>query len=250
MGAAHPFSSTARERRVGIASAHTPARDNYYLGIAITIAAVVAIGFGRNIDARLVHPVSPLPSILYLHVALFTGWVLLFILQAALVRVGSVAWHRRLGWVGLAIGGLMPPVGIETALVMTRFHRAGANVGGERSLILPVFDMLAFAVTFGLTIYWRRRPEYHRRLILVATCGLTVAAFARFPSWLVPNGSWYLCVDVLILSGVIRDWLRTRRIHIVYACAMPLIALGQAATMWIYVTGPPLWVSIARSLLQ
>ena len=89
------------------------------------------------------------------------------------------------------LGGLLPLIGIATALTMTRLNRAesDADVDGEAFLIVSLFDMLAFAVIFGLAVYWRRRPEYHRRLMLMATCGLTVAAFARFPQWLVPSHS-------------------------------------------------------------
>jgi len=67
----------------------------------------------------------------------------------------------------------------------------GAQHGsaGENSLIVPIFDMFAFTVAFGLAVYWRESPEYHRRLVLIATCGLTVAAIARLPSWLVPDNA-------------------------------------------------------------
>lgn len=70
---------------------------SFYLGAAVTIALVVAVGFGQTVNASLFHPLSPRPRILYLHAALFTAWVLLFITQAALVRSRRVAWHRRLG---------------------------------------------------------------------------------------------------------------------------------------------------------
>lgn len=107
-----------------------------YLGIALTIALVVAVGFGRTVNAGLLHPPSRRPWILYVHVATFTTWVLLFIVQVALVRSRRVAWHRRLGIAGTALGGLIPVIGIATALTMTRLHRAEGNVAGERFLIV------------------------------------------------------------------------------------------------------------------
>jgi hypothetical protein len=227
---------------------------NFYLGVALAVALVVAVGFGGTLDARLIHPSSPRPWILYFHVALFSSWVLLFITQASLVRSRRVAWHRRLGISGILLGVLMPVVGIATALATTRLHRA-LNFGrtsnhDERFLIVSFFDMLAFAVTFGLAIYWRHRPEYHRRLMLMATCGLTVAAFARFPNWLMPENLWYAGVDTLILPGVARDWMVTGRVHEVYRYGLPALALGQAMTMWIYLSGAQAWIAIAHGLLQ
>jgi hypothetical protein len=223
---------------------------NFYLGVALAVTLVVAVGFGPTVNTSLFHPPLPRPRILHLHAAVFSAWVLLFVTQAALVRSRRVAWHRRLGLGGIILGALMPVVGIATALAMTRVHHAESNIDGEPFLIVSFFDMFAFAVTFWLAMYWRRRPEYHRRLILMATCGLTVAAFARFPNWLMPDNAWYVGVDALILAGVARDWTVVRRVHGVYLYGLPTLALLQATTMWIYLSRAPAWVKIAHALLQ
>jgi hypothetical protein len=98
----------------------TPAEGNFYLGIALVMALVVAAGFGRTINTRLFHPPSERPWILYVHAALFTIWVVLFIVQTALVRCRLLAWHRRLGLLGVIVGAFMPFVGIATGLAMAR----------------------------------------------------------------------------------------------------------------------------------
>lgn len=223
---------------------------NFYLAVALATALIVAIGFGPTANARLFRPSTARPLILYVHAATFTAWVLLFIAQAALVRAGRAHWHRRLGLLGIVLGGLLPLVGIMTAFTMTRLNRAESGADGEAFLIVSLFDMLAFAVIFGLAVYWRRHLEYHRRLMLMATCGLTVAAFARFPQWVVPSHSWYAFVDALILTGAARDWITTRRVHPVYLYGLPALALGQAATMWIYMSRAPIWIAIAHALLR
>ena len=47
--------------------------------MALTIAVVVAVGFGPTANARLFHPASPRPLILYVHAALLVlGAVLLW----------------------------------------------------------------------------------------------------------------------------------------------------------------------------
>jgi hypothetical protein len=221
---------------------------NFYLGAALAVGVVVAVGFSRTVNAGLFHPPSPRPWILYVHAATFTTWVLLFVTQAALVRSRRVAWHRRLGLAGIALGGLMPVIGVATALAMTRLHRAEPDTDGEAFLIVPFFDMLAFAFTFGLAVRWRGRPEYHRRLMLMASCGLTAAAFARFPNWLMPPNSWYVAVDALIFAGAARDWIVMRRVHPVYLYGLPALVLGQATTIWIYLSRAPAWAAIAHAL--
>lgn len=236
----------------GIAGAPQRARvgRDFHLALALTVAAVVAVGFGRTANANLVHPPSPRPPILYIHAAIFTGWVLLFVAQVALVRLRRVAWHRRLGLFGMLLGALMPMVGIATALAMTRLRRAEGSTGGEAFLVISLFDMLAFATTFGLAMRWRRRPEYHRRLLVMATCGLTVAAFARFPGGLMPDDAWYLGVDALLLAAAAHDWRVMRRVHRVYLYGVPALMLGQATAMWIYKSNAPAWIAIAEVLLR
>jgi hypothetical protein len=169
--------------------------------------------------------------------------------QTALVAVRRIAWHRWLGILGVVLGALIPVLGVTTALTVARL-RAQDGSANESSLIVPLFDMLAFTVAFGLAVYWRKSPEYHRRLVLIATCGLTVAAMARLPSWLVPDNAYYVGVDVLILAAVARDWIVMRRVHPVYLYGLPALALSQAIVVWIQLTAPPAWVAIAHALLR
>lgn len=246
---AAPAPRAGRHERV-LSTPRQRAGRNFYLAMGLAVATIVGFGFGPTVNARLLRPPSPRPLLLYVHAAMFTGWVLLFVVQAALVRAHRVAWHRRLGFAGAALGALMPVVGIATALVITRLNRLGRDFGGEAFLIVSFFDMLAFAVTFGLAVYWRRRPEYHRRLMLMATCGLTVAAFARFPSWLMPGNAWYVAVDALIVIAVARDWYVDRRVHPVFRYGLPALMLGQATAMWIYLSRASAWVEIAHRLLR
>lgn len=221
---------------------HARQHDFFYLAMGLTVALVATIGFSRTIGDGLIHRASP-PFLLYVHAPLFAGWVLLFIAQAALVYVGRTRWHRRLGLVGLVIGAAMPPVTLGLRL-------AEGSGDGDGFLIVTLFDLLAFATTFWLAVYWRRRPDRHRRLMLMATCGITSAAFARFPHWLMPPHSWYLGVDLLLLAAVIHDRIVERRVHPVYRYGLPMLALGQAMVMAIYMSHMPAWLAIAHRILR
>jgi hypothetical protein len=86
--------------------------------------------------------------------------------------------------------------------------------------------------------------------MLMASCGLSVAAFARLPPSLMPANSWYVAVDGLIVMAATRDSLARRRVHPVYRYGLPLLAVGQALTMWIYLSAMPAWIAIAKALLR
>jgi hypothetical protein len=205
-----------------------------YFFVSITIVLMVAFGFGQTIDSALLHAKSPRPWILYVHIALFTAWIVLFAVQTALIRSKHVAWHRRLGMAGLALGATMPFVAIAAVFAMNRLHAAEGHFARPTSLVVPFFDMLAFTLSLGLGIRWRRRPDYHRRLMLLATCAITSAAFARFPVWLIPDNCFYLGVDGLILIAIAWEMIQSRNIHAVYRFGLPAFIAGQAATMYIF----------------
>jgi hypothetical protein len=113
--------------------------------------------------------------------------------------------------------------------------------------VLPVAYMIAFAVLFGFAVVLRVKPDYHRRLMLVATCTLTVAAFARFPG--LPVGSWDVFVDALILLGFARDQIVDKRVHAVYRFALPLLIVWQIAANYAYFSASPWWLTIAHRLM-
>ena len=85
--------------------------------------------------------------------------------------------------------------------------------------------------------------------MFLAACALTIAAFNRFPASIVPDNWGYAGVDALILLGVGRDLFMTKRIHPVYVYGLPMIILGQALTMYIYLTRQPEWMVIAHRII-
>jgi len=222
----------------------------FYFLMALLIPAIVVFGFSFTIGKNLIHPAIPRPSILYVHAAVFSGWLAFFLLQSALVRTHNVKWHRSIGWFGATFGALIPVIGVATAIAMARFDIAQLHQSHvEMDMMIPLWDMVAFTTTFALAIYWRQKPEYHRRLVLVATCVLTAAAFGRFPPYLLNPVLFYAGVDLLVLFGAARDWVVCRKIHPVYLYALPVLAVGQAIVMYTNTHNLQYWLRIARAIL-
>jgi len=211
----------------------------------------VAYGFSFTIDRNLIHPAIPRPRILYVHAAVFSGWLVFFLFQSILVRTHHVRWHRRIGWFGAGLGAVIPVLGTATSIVMARFNAAQLHQSRvEQDLMIPLWDMVAFTTAFGLAILWRKRPEAHRRLVLVATCVLTAASFGRFPAYLLNPVFFYAGVDVLVGLGVLRDVIVDRRVHPVYLVALPSLMLGQTIVIYTNTHDLHYWLVIAGAILR
>jgi hypothetical protein len=241
--------SQASPRTVGIA-ARGELGQYFYLFMSLLIVAVIVYGFSFTIGKNLLHPAIPRPWILYVHATVFSSWLVFFVLQSTLVRSRKVQWHRRLGRFGVALGTLIPMVGVSTAIVMGRFNTVSLHAtDAESFLVVPLFDMVCFTSTFPLAVYWRKKPELHRRLMLVATCALTAAGFGRFPERILPSHFFYVGVDLLILLGIARDLIVNRTVHRVYLFALPLFIFGQTIVTYIAYHNVPFWLRIAHAIL-
>jgi hypothetical protein len=221
----------------------------FYFAMSLLVAAIVVWGFSHTVDQNLFHASPPRPLILWFHGAAFSGWIAFFIFQSALVRTGNVKVHRFFGWFGAALATVMVPLGVTTAIVMGRFDLYQLHQSDVHSfLIIPFYDMFAFAILIGLAIAWRKKPELHRRLIFIATCSLLDAAFARI-DYLFDHNLFVACLDVVIALGIVRDLLVDRRIHRVYLTALPLLVVAQTFVIYTWRSGAHWWVSIARGTL-
>ena len=152
--------------------------------IGVTVAALVFYGFSHTVDRALIHfQGTPPPLILYVHALVSSAWLFLFVAQSALVRTGNVRLHRRLGLWGLGLGAAVSLVGVDTVYVMRwREIESGGGDAAVAFLSIPLDSLVGFAIPFLMGAWWRKKPEIHRRLMLLATCTLTFAALARVPA--------------------------------------------------------------------
>ena len=229
------------------------AEKHFYLFMSLLTAAVVVYGFSHTISQALFHPQIKPPALLWVHGAVFFGWLGVFILQSALVRTHNVKIHKRLGWYFAGIGAAIPVLGVVITRMMALFEiniRHYDPIERLGFLAIPLQDMVAFTVAFGLAILWRKRPEYHRRLVLIATCTLTAAAWGRLPVLInLPYISFYAGVDALILLGAMRDLVVNRRVHAVYLTFLPPLVLLQLGTIALAEYRPEWWLRIGRAFL-
>jgi hypothetical protein len=217
--------------------------------MSLLFATLVVWGFSRTVNDNLFHAALPRPFLLWIHGAVFAGWVAFFIAQSTLVRVHKVSWHRFLGWFGAGLAAVMVVLGTAIAIIMARFDAVQLHQSGtDAFLAIPFYDMIAFGVSIALALYWRRRPEFHRRLMFVATVSLMDAPVGRF-DFLFNHNLFYLCLDLLIALGVVRDLVVDRRVHKVYLYALPVLIVGQNLAIYMWRINPPWWRTITHAIL-
>ena len=246
----NPIAHKVGERRDAVRRGWPDNRFYFFMGWLI--AVLVIYGFAHTIPPRLLHAAIPRPGILWVHAAVFFAWIGLFIVQTSLVRSRNVHWHRTCGVAILILGAVLALIGVTTSLEMARFniaHNFHDSVYAAAFLSIPFNDMLLFSGALAAAFWWRKHADVHRRLMLLATCLITPAAFSRIPFAAVQAFHGYLGVDTLIAIGVAHDLVVHRRVHPVYVVSWPLVVLGQVVSTWLFLGRPDWWVEFARRLL-
>jgi hypothetical protein len=192
--------------------------------MAIAMAIVVFVGFGPTFYLRpfvahrpTVSGATGLSALAIVHGVLFSAWVVLFIVQTALVASHRVSVHRRLGVAGAGLAAAMVLVGISTAIASAARGGAPPGVDPLTFLAVPLFDMVVFPIFVVAAVLKRRDREAHKRLMLLAYITIIVAAVARWPGVL-PYGPFVFfgLGFVFLLLGIVYDLVTRRRVHPVY----------------------------------
>jgi FtsH-binding integral membrane protein len=187
----------------------------FFSGMALLILASVFLGFARSYYlAGVFH--APLPSlIIHIHGAAFSTWILLLVAQTSLVAAGRVDIHRRLGIAGFLLACLMVVLGVLAATEALSRPNTPSGLDVKTFYIIPMTDMLIFAVLIFFAFRARRNPPAHKRIILVATIGLMIAAISRWPFVFVHRKPLVAALlsyfFLLILVGY--DLWSTRKVH-------------------------------------
>ena len=224
--------------------AEAGASRGFYLFQAALMTAIVIAGFWP-FYAELPHARGARPPIVYVHAAAFTAWLGLFAIQAALIHRRNVRVHRRLGIATAWYAVLLIVLGFAVAFETSADHvRTGEWTLDYAAgfLVLPFGDMLLFGGFLAAAVYHRRRPELHKRLMLLASVALIFPGAARFAEPNIPLVfvMWFLPVFLAMAY----DRLAAGRVHRVYyaGCIVMLIFFARVAIM----TAEP-WLKIGRA---
>jgi hypothetical protein len=188
----------------------------FFWGMAVLIALVVFVGFARTYFLASYFHAKPLAApIVHVHAAVFTGWILLLLAQTSLAASGNVAVHRRLGLVGMGLAPLVFVLGIIVAREMLGRLSGVPGIDATRIYAVALSEIAGFALPVFFALRLRRRPDYHKRLILIGTIAMMTAGFGRWPLKLLLHQPLPAMICTFALLGLViaYDLLSLGKVH-------------------------------------
>jgi hypothetical protein len=250
-----------------VAATLSPSRakaGHFYVWMAGVCALIAFTAFAGTYWLQVPAGTFVGQPILHLHAILFSAWPLFFLFQTWQAANGRLAQHRAWGLAGVSLATAMVLVGLAVAVNSVTVSRSTETAGVLAFMIVPVSAIAVFGVLVAAAIANINRPEWHKRLMLVATISILQAAVARYvflartgggpgkrpglgpPQHVeitVPAG---LAIDMLIVAAIVYDWRTRGRPHPAYLVAGGLVLAVQL--LRVPLSSTPAWLDTAAAL--
>jgi hypothetical protein len=171
----------ARANQFAVAS-----ERRFFAWLAGLIVVLVFVGFARTYYLHTFFGMPALSRFLHFHGVVMTGWIVLFAVQTFLIASHHRQTHRILGVFGAGYTVLVAIMGC-TATVLSARHAVLAHSEFVSSILtvlaLELTQMILFAFLVAIGIWFRNRPGYHKRLMLLATLCMLPNPIVRLFVW-------------------------------------------------------------------
>jgi uncharacterized membrane protein YhaH (DUF805 family) len=194
---------------------------------AFLTACIAYAGFSPGYFEPLAEGALDKSNSVHWHVFIYVGWLFLFLGMSSLPMLGLTHLHRRIGPFAAAYGIAILLAGLT--VTFSRLHD-WANSGSVEDMhlkfLLPLTDMPYFLLFFGLALYHRRKPNLHKRLMVMTGVMLVFPGAVRI-DWLVnPLNIPLLYIVWLspLLLAIAVDAVFQKRFFPVYGWGLALLA--------------------------
>jgi hypothetical protein len=223
----------------------------FFLGISVVFLALVFWTFARTFYLKAFFATPVLTPLVHFHGIVMSGWVVLLVVQSSLIAAHRVRWHRRVGVFGAGWAVLLVILGsVTTVHAAAREVRGHTPQAAEFVIVmgLDLLQMILFAAYVGAAIWLRRRPDYHKRLMLLTIACMLPDALARLPVSFMTDPLILLGINVFVILCVGIDTVRHRRLH-------PAFGWGGGAFIAVFNVALPAfamsgWVALASRWLS
>lgn len=236
-------------------------RSRFFVGMSGVLLLLVVAAFVPTLHVRAFFQLRPMPLYLYLHGGVLTAWFVFLFVQASLASRGHIDLHRRMGTGGALLAVLVVGASLVAQVGKApRLRAAGIDtalrVGSDAAVFWGNLASLLLFISLVVTaILLRRRPEAHKRLMLLASIGIMGPALARFSRWPLFGGSAFEVfgpleryfssggILVLLIAVIVYDLVARRRLH-------PATVVGTACIVLARILAAMLaWSESGRALI-
>lgn len=241
--------SDVAQQRAGAADPSIRSERRFFTGAAIALALTCFAGFAPSYYLKAHFAAGPeLTVLLHLHGLAFTLWIALLVTQTTLIATRRVRLHKQLGVAGGVLAVLMMVLGAAVAITRARQGVLGQGTGAPPLVFLaiPFATLVVFPALIGAALYFRKRVDVHKRLILLGTTEIVTAAVARLPFVAGNPLAFFGVADLFVLAIAIHDIRTRRQLHPATLWGGLLLIASQPLRLWI--AGTPAWMDFARWL--
>jgi hypothetical protein len=221
-----------------------------YILIGAAVLLVALIGFSPTYYLRSWFDAPSLTVRLHMHGLVLTLWLVLFIVQSLLIPAGRRSLHRRLGFAGVGLAGAVIVATFMTALESARLDGSRGGITAADRLYSTVVILALFALFVAVGTWFRRRPDIHKRSMLLATIAIVGPAASRAALLLIGRAvrdPHVIVMSALLLTAVVSDWRTRGRVHWWLLCGALLLIASQLTRR--FVGGTEAWTLIGNWLI-
>ena len=184
-------------------------------------------GFGGGEITRQIVP------LVVIHGLAMFSWVILFLVQSIFILSGNRRLHMRIGVAGAVLAGTMVILGSVAAISSVHFNPESYQpLGGARFFLATMIgEMLSFGTLVAIAVVYRRRPDIHRPMMLLASLMIISGSLGRCPyiSDFAIKPPLYVLGPALVLGAffLVLQWGMIRTVSRWYALGYSAIVIAS-----------------------
>jgi hypothetical protein len=238
------MSREGRVKVVAVGGIVNRTRASFFFVAHVALLLVVLVGFAPSFFLRAAfHHTRQLPTILYAHGAVLTVWFAVTVVQGWMIRTQRQRLHQWLGYFAMGYAVIVILFGTVANLMMN--SEIDSPESAENIVVWGnFFTLMMFAVFVTLAFVFRRKPQAHKRLMLLASMSIVGPALARFPRWPIfaggpEAGRNYAIAGLLTMFALLLayDVVVRRKPHPASWVGMVAILMSLAGAVFLGVTG-------------
>lgn len=154
---------------------------SFFTAIAIIGIIAILVGFLKTFIIPIISGTKTWPLSIYTHVGFVFGWVLTFLTQSLLIQNKKYNTHISIGrWAAIIAVGAAVSIIPAALYQIERELKEGLGQTAISSIVGSLASATMFLILVTLGIVYRKRPQVHKRLMLLATILLIWPAWFRW----------------------------------------------------------------------